>query len=192
MKRIILASGSPRRKEILEKSGLVFEVIPSKYEENMSDAIPPMELAKKLSLGKASDVADSQEGAVVIGADTFIAFEGKVLGKPINENDAKEMLKRMSGKSHSVITGFTIIDTDSKQTLSHAVETKVYFKKLTNEEIDSYVSTGEPLDKAGSYAIQGLGAILVEKIEGDYFNVMGLPLNSLVEKLKEFDIFVLK
>lgn len=158
----------------------------------MSDAIPPMELAKKLSLGKASDVADSQEGAVVIGADTFIAFEGKVLGKPINENDAKEMLKRMSGKSHSVITGFTIIDTDSKQTLSHAVETKVYFKKLTNEEIDSYVSTGEPLDKAGSYAIQGLGAILVEKIEGDYFNVMGLPLNSLVEKLKEFDIFVLK
>ena len=192
MKRIILASSSPRRKEILEITGLVFEVIPSNYEENMNNDIPSVELAKELSKGKAEEVAMKHDNAIVIGADTFIALGNEVLGKPQNESDAIAMLQRLSGNSHSVITGLTIIDSSSDKTISEAVETKVYFKKLSNAEIQAYVSSGEPMGKAGSYAIQGLGSIFIEKIEGDYFNVKGLPLSSLVEKLKKFKIFVLK
>ena len=192
MKRIILASSSPRRKEILEITGLVFEVIPSNYEENMNNDIPPVELAKELSKGKAEEVAMKHDNAIVIGADTFIALGNEVLGKPQNESDAIAMLQRLSGNSHSVITGLTIIDSSSDKTISEAVETKVYFKKLSNAEIQAYVSSGEPMGKAGSYAIQGLGSIFIEKIEGDYFNVKGLPLSNLVEKLKKFKVFVLK
>ena len=192
MKRIILASSSPRRKEILEITGLVFEVIPSNYEENMNNDIPPVELAKELSKGKAEKVAMKHDNAIVIGADTFIALGNEVLGKPQNESDAIAMLQRLSGNSHSVITGLTIIDSSSDKTISEAVETKVYFKKLSNAEIQAYVSSGEPMGKAGSYAIQGLGSIFIEKIEGDYFNVKGLPLSNLVEKLKKFKVFVLK
>jgi len=190
MKKLILASGSPRRKELLEKIGLEFEVIPSKYEEDMDLDMQPLELAKHLSLGKAKDVAKDQKNAVVIGADTFIVFKGKVLGKPKDIEDAKRLLKELSGISHSVITGFSIVDTLSGKEVSKAVETKVYFKKLSDELIGNYVKTGEPLDKAGSYAIQGLGGILIEKIEGDYYNMVGLPISSLVEELDKFGISI--
>ncbi len=191
MKTIILASASPRRKELLEKIGLKFEVEPSNYEENMRSELEPHELAKKVSLEKAKAVASKHKNAIVIAADTFIVFQGRMLGKPKTEVEAKEMLKTINGKSHSVITGFTIIDTEKNKALSRAVETKVYIRELTLKEIDAYVKSKEPLDKAGAYAIQGLGSVIVEKIEGDYFNVIGLPLSALTESLKEFGINIL-
>lgn len=191
MKKIILASASPRRKELLEKLGLKFEVEPSNSEEDTHSNQEPHELAKSLSLQKARLVAQKHKDALVIAADTFIVFSGNLLGKPHTEAEAKNMLKMLSGKSHRAITGFTIIDTASDKTLSEAVETKVYIKKLTLSEIDSYVKSGEPLDKAGAYAIQGLGAVIVEKLEGDYFNVIGLPLAALAESLKKFGVNIL-
>lgn len=188
MKQIILASGSPRRKELLEKAGLKFIVDPSSYEEKLDSNLEPSELVKQLSLEKAQDVAKKYKNAFVIGADTIIVFEGKILGKPKDENDAKETLSRLSGKAHSVITGFTLIDTATGKTISEFVETKVYFKELTSQEIDDYVKSGEPLDKAGSYATQGLGAKLIDRIEGDFDNVVGLPTSEVLKKLKEFGV----
>jgi septum formation protein len=191
MKIIILASASPRRKELLKRIGLKFKVDPSSYEENISSELEPHELAKSLSLEKAKLVAKKHMNALVIAADTFIVFEGKILGKPRTETEAKEMLETINGKLHSVITGFTIIDTENNKALSKAVETKVYIRKLSSNEIDAYVESKEPLGKAGAYAIQGLGSVIVEKIEGDYFNVIGLPLSALTESLKEFGIHIL-
>ena len=191
MKTIILASASPRRKELLGKIGLKFEVEPSNQEEVVSSGLEPRELAKEISLEKAQAVASSHQNAIVIAADTFGVFRGKIVGKPRTEAEARKMLAMLSGRSHRVITGFTIIDTDSNKTLSRTVETRVYFRKLTPKEIDAYVKTGEPLGKAGAYAIQGLGSVIVEKIEGDYYNVIGLPLSALAESLKEFGVCVL-
>ena len=191
MKRVILASASPRRKELLEKIGLKFEVEPSNYAEDMHSKLRPDELAKSISLGKAKVVASKHKNAIVIAADTFIVFRGKIMGKPNTEAEARKMLMRLRGKSHSVITGFTILDTDRNKVLTKSVETIIHIKKLTSEEIDAYVRSKEPLDKAGAYAIQGLGSVIVERIEGDYFNVMGLPLSALAESLKEFEIHIL-
>jgi len=191
VKAIILASASPRRKELLERIGLKFEVEPSNYEEGISSELGPHELAKSLSLEKAKLVAQNHKNTLVIAADTFIVFESRILGKPRTETEAKEMLKTMNGKPHSVITGFTIIDTDSNKALSRSVETKVHLRQLSSNEIDAYVRSKEPLDKAGAYAIQGLGAVIVEKIEGDFFNVIGLPLSALTESLKEFGVHIL-
>lgn len=192
MKEVILASASPRRKELLEKIGLRFKVEPSNYEEDMPSGLEPHELARKISLEKAKVVASKHENAIVIAADTFIVFGDQILGKPHTEKEARKMLETISGKSHSVITGFSIIDIGASKTLSKSVETKIYIRKLTPAEIEAYVKSKEPLDKAGAYAIQGLGAVFVEKIEGDYFNVIGLPLSALTEALKEFGINILK
>jgi len=191
MKTIILASASPRRKELLEKIGLRFEVEPSNYEEDMPSALEPHEFAKKISLEKAKVVASKHKNAIVIAADTFIIFGGQILGKPHTEKEARKTLETISGKSHSVITGFSIIDTGTSKALSKSVETKIYIRKLTLAEINAYVKSKEPLDRAGAYAIQGLGSVFVEKIEGDYFNVIGLPLSALTEALKEFGINIL-
>ncbi len=191
MKTIILASASPRRRQLLEKIGLRFEVEPSNYEENMHSLLEPHELAQKISLEKAGAVASKHKNAIVIAADTFVVFGGQILGKPHTEREARDMLEAMSGKSHSVITGFTVIDTETNKTLSKSVETKIHIRGLTLAEINAYVKSKEPLDKAGAYAIQGLGAIFVERIEGDYFNVIGLPLSALTEALKEFGINIL-
>jgi septum formation protein len=191
MKRIILASASPRRKELLEKIGLKFEVEPSNYAEDMRSRLRPDELAKSISLEKAKVVASKHKNAIVIAADTFIVFRGKIMGKPNTEAEARKMLMRLRGKSHSVITGFTILDADNDKVLTKSVETIIHIKNLNPEEIDAYVKSKEPLDKAGAYAIQGLGSVIVERIEGDYFNVMGLPLSALAESLKEFEIHIL-
>ncbi len=188
MKKIILASSSPRRKELLEKIGLKFEVEPGDCAEIVDTDLEPHEMVRKLSLEKAEAVARKHRNVVVIAADTVVLIDGKILGKPKSPTEAKKMLRALSGKSHVVITGFTIIDTAKKRVLSKAVETKVYIRELNPEEIDAYVKSGEPLDKAGAYGIQGLGSVLVEKIEGDYFNVVGLPLRALSEGLKEFGI----
>ncbi len=176
---------------MLEKTGLKFEVEPGNYGEDTGSGLGPHERAQKISLKKAEVVASRHKNAVVIAADTFIVSGGQILGKPHSENEARKMLETLSGKSHSVITGFSIIDTGTNKMLSKSVETKIYIRKLTLAGIDAYVKSKEPLDKAGAYAIQGLGAVLVEKIEGDYFNVIGLPLSALTEALKEFGVNIL-
>lgn len=190
-RKIILASASPRRKEILSLTGLEFRVDAGDYEEAMDLPMEPHELARFLSLEKAQAVAAGYKDAIIIGADTFLLFEGELLGKPRDEKDARRMLGRLNGTFHSVITGFTILDTAKKKSLSDSVETKVWFRHLTAKEISSYVKSGEPMDKAGSYGIQGLGALLVERIEGDFFNVMGLPIGALARGLRKFGISIL-
>jgi len=191
MKRIVLASASPRRKELLEQLGLRFEVEPSDYEEDVASSSEPHETAKRLSLGKARAAARKHRNALIIAADTFVVFGDSILGKPHTNSEAREMLRALNGKAHSVITGFTILDAETEKVLSRSVETRVHMKKLTLKDIDRYVRSKEPLDKAGGYAIQRLGAVLVERIEGDYFNVVGLPLGALAESLREFGIKVL-
>lgn len=188
MKSIILASASPRRKKLLKRLGIKFKVEPSDYKEDMKLKLKPKALAKYLSKEKAKAVAKNHKNSIIIGADTFIVLKGKILGKPQTATNAKRMLKNMSGKPHSVITGFTIIDTKRKKTISNAIESRVYFKKLTKKEIDDYVKSREPLDKAGAYAIQEGGAAMIEKVDGDYFNVVGLPLKDLAETLKALNV----
>lgn len=191
MRPIILASSSPRRKELLSLTGLKFRVDPGDYLEDMDMKLTPHELAKFLSLEKARSVAGRYKDSIIISADTFIVFKGRLLGKPHTKKEARKMLEVLSGKTHSVITGFTILDTRNSKRSSDSVETKVSFKRLAQKEIDAYVKSGEPLDKAGAYAIQGLGSVIVKKIDGDYFNVIGLPLSKLAKSLKKFGIYVL-
>lgn len=188
MKKIILASTSSRRKELLQHIGVPFEAVGSNYEEDMTLDIEPHELAKLLSRGKAEEVAGRTENAIVVGADTFVVSEGKIMGKPKNAGEATEMLEGISGKSVSVITGYTIIDTDTGKVLSEAVETKVWFKKINAREIAEYVATGEPLDRAGAFGMQDLSLLFIEKLEGDFFNAVGLPLSHLVVSLEEFGV----
>lgn len=190
MRKIILASASPRRVELLRQLGLEFEVDPSRYEERGCVETEPYTLAAALSRAKAREVAARHPGALIIAADTFGVLEGEIIGKPHTPTAARETLGRLSGKTHLVITGFTVLDTATCKALTRAVDTKVRFRKLTPAEIDAYVATGEPLDKAGAYAIQGQGALLVEHIEGDYTNVVGLPLTALVDALQEFGVRV--
>jgi len=191
MKTIILASASPRRKEILEKTGLKFKVDKSGCEEKTDSGMRPHEIARLLSREKARHVAAKYRNALVIAADTLVVLRGRLFGKPCNEEDAKEMLKALSGKAHYVITGFTIIDTASNKELSRSVQSKVFFKRLSRDEISAHIRSGEPLDKAGAYGIQGLGALMVRRIEGDFFNVMGLPLHALAISLKKFGVNIL-
>jgi len=191
MRKIILASKSPRRRELFKILGVPFVIKESDYEENLTKKMEPKELAITMSQGKARTIAKKQKDAIVIAADTLISFQNKVLGKPRSEKDAFSMLSQMSGKVHSVITGYTILDTKTKKNLSKAVETKVYFRKLKSQEIKNYIKTSQFLDKAGAYGIQELGQLLIEKIEGNYSNVVGLPLGSLVQSLKQFDINIL-
>jgi septum formation protein len=188
MKKIILASASPRRRELLAQIGLQFSIEASDYDEAIEPGLEPHSLAERLSRGKAENVAAKHRDAIVIAADTFGICRGKFLGKPENEAAARRMLRLLSGKTHTVVTGFTIIDTASHRVLSRSVETRVHIKTLTDTEIEAYIATGEPMDKAAAYAIQGLGAVIVDRIDGDYFNVIGLPLAALSEALKEFGI----
>lgn len=191
MKDIILASESPRRKEILEMVGLKFKIVKSSFEEYVDIKLKPHELVKKLSLEKAKVVFENHKGSIIISADTIVVCAGKILGKPKDENDAKKMLGFLSNKVHSVITGFSIIDGDLKKVIIKSIETKVFMRKISSTEIDSYIKTKEPLDKAGGYAIQGLGSIFVKKIEGDFFNVVGLPIYALIRELKKLGVEVI-
>lgn len=188
MKKIILASGSYHRKELLEKTGLVFEVAPSDYEEDMTLDLIPSELAKFLSKGKADRVAEKFEDAIIISADTFICIDGKILGKPHTEERAKFTLNTLSGRTHSVFTGYTIIDTKEKKMVCRAVETKVTFFPLTEEMIEEYIRVGNPLKFAGSYTLNDIQDKFVEKIDGDRNNILGLPVDEVMETLKEFNI----
>ena len=185
---IVLASASPRRRELLANIGLKFTVDPVEIPEVMTTGLKPARLAKALSLHKARAAASCNEGSIIIAADTFGVLDGMILGKPLDERHARKMLKELSGRCHSVITGFTVIDSATGRTVSRVVETRVYFRKLGRSQIARYVKTGEPLGKAGAYAIQGLGALLVERIEGDYYNVMGMPLCALAAVLRRFGV----
>ena len=186
---IILASASPRRKALLEMLGVEkLTVIPAKGEETIDLSLTPEELVKALSRQKAAEVAAERasENAVVIGADTVVVLDGAVLGKPKDEAGAKRMLSALSGRGHAVWTGITAIRGD--QSLSRAERTEVFFRPLTEREIDAYIATGEPLDKAGAYGAQDMASLFVERIDGDFFNVVGLPLCALGKLLKELGV----
>ncbi len=177
---VVLASGSPRRREILEQIGLDFSVMVSHADETIPEGTEPYYAVQTLAFLKAADVAKgADESAIVIGADTVVVVDDEILGKPKDAEDAKGMLRLLSGRSHSVLTGVAVVRRSDGKSVSLTVETKVHFRKLSEMEIASYVATGEPLDKAGAYGVQGLGGLFVDKIEGDYYNVVGLPLSRL-------------
>lgn len=183
MSEIILASASPRRKELLEQVGIQFKVVKSSVEEVITETEPD-KVVMELSGQKAEDVAaglNDRKDRIVIGADTIVFCQGKILGKPKDESDAFAMLEGLAGKSHSVFTGVTILIGD--RMISFAEETKVNVKDMTHEEIRRYIATKEPMDKAGSYGIQGRFAAFVSGIEGDYNNVVGLPVSRIYTEL---------
>lgn len=183
--KIILASQSPRRRELLERMGISeFEIIPARGEENIVPGLTPEALVEALSRQKCLEVAAVHREALVIAADTVVAVEGRVLGKPRSKAEAEEMLSLLSGREHRVCTGLSLSQGGRLRT-GHE-DTAVRFRPLTREEIRRYVSTGEPMDKAGAYGIQGYGCLLVEGIVGDYYNVMGLPVCRLGRMLAEF------
>ena len=205
-KRIILGSASPRRRELLEQIGISFEVRVSDKEEVYHSLIPE-EIVKELALSKAENVADDlrekQEqvkqisfdkknnvllDTIVIGADTIVVSDGSILGKPKDEADAVRMIRSLQGRSHKVYTGVAILDYDDegkRKSVVHAVETEVFVNPMSDEEIREYAATGEPLDKAGAYGIQGQFAAYIERIDGDYHNVVGLPVSYVYRQLKE-------
>lgn len=187
---IILASQSPRRKELMGQIGLKFKVISPNVDEHMEGNPSPAQLVEELSLRKARAVERQADGeALIVAADTVVALEGTVLGKPEDEREAFAMLSALSGNRHYVYTGITVLR-DGRAVTQHEVTT-VTFRELEPDEISSYIATGEPMDKAGAYGIQGLGALLVSGIEGDYFNVMGLPVYRLGRILAGFGIDLL-
>ena len=183
---IILASHSPRRRELLERMGVErFEVCSPDVDENIGD-YPPAELVSRLSRRKAEAVAAQREGGVIIAADTVVALDGAVLGKPADELEAFKMLSTLSGGRHQVYTGVTVLAGDEKHTEYEV--TDVTFRELSEQEIEDYIRTGEPLDKAGAYGIQGYGALFIEGIQGDYYNVMGLPVCRLGRMLERVGV----
>ena len=188
MPEIILASASPRRRELLKYIVPEFKVIPADIDETIPDDIPAEKSAEFLAVKKAKHVSAGDPGSVVIGSDTVVIIDGEILGKPRDPSDAERMLRKLSGKTHSVITGVCLSCGDS--TDSFSCKTAVKFFPLTDEEIRSYVDSGEPMDKAGAYGIQGKGCLLAESIEGDFFNVVGLPASLLKRKLESFLRFI--
>ena len=188
--RIILASASPRRRELLETLNVRrLEIIPARAQEQLHPELSPAELVRELARAKAAEVAENNPDAVVIGADTVVSVDGAVLGKPLNEKDAARMLTMLSGRAHEVFTGVTVIKNGAAQ--SFVERTLVHFREISEEEIRAYVATGEPLDKAGAYGIQGLASLFIDGIEGDFFNVMGLPLCRLGLILKTLGVNLL-
>jgi len=190
--KIILASSSPRRKELLEGLGLTFHIHPSHADESVPATTPPAEVVKILALRKALSVASQFDEGLVIGSDTIVVLGEIILGKPKDEDDAFSMLQRLQGNEHRVFSGIAVVDVASGKSVVAYQETNVIMRPLAPEEIRDYIATGEPLDKAGAYAIQGIGATLVEGIVGDYFTVVGLPLGLLAKTLRQFGIDVLK
>ena len=185
-KSFILASGSPRRRELLKAVGYDFEIIPSSADETLPGEIGPATAVELLAERKCEFVARDHRGSVVLGCDTIVVLDGKILGKPVDEEDAFSMLKALSGREHSVFTGVCIEGKGEKEVFH--VETRVRFFELSDDMIRSYISTGEPMDKAGAYGIQTLGAALVESIDGDYFTVVGLPLARVMRTLGAFGV----
>ena len=181
MKHIILASASPRRKEILELADLKFDIMPSNAQE-ITTKTAPNEVVMELASIKAKDIyKKSEKQSMIVGADTVVAYQGQILGKPADEADAKRMLTMLSGQTHEVYTGVCIIEDGKTKTFYE--ETKVTFYEISDEQIDHYIKTGEPMDKAGSYGIQGKAAVFIKGIEGDYYNVVGFPIARCLQEI---------
>ena len=191
MSKIILASNSPRREELLKQLGLSFTIVPSKIDEESYADLEPEVMVQELAGAKAQEVAELVEETVVIGADTIVLAEQHILGKPRDQKAAFQMLCQLQGKKHLVLTGLAVYDTKSGRLLVDYDRTEVYLRKMEEREITAYIGTGESMDKAGAYAIQGLGGIFVERLVGSYYTVVGLPIHKLVLMLKEFQIKVL-
>lgn len=190
---IILASGSPRRKEILENTNLQFSVITSDIDERIFENEEPIQLVLRLAFEKCMSVAQNNPSDLVIGADTIVVLDNEILGKPKNEEEAFNTLSKLSNREHQVITGMSIVNLENEKKIVDYAISNVKFKKLTDQDIKDYISTKECLDKAGSYGIQGYGALLVEEIKGDYFNIVGLPISKLSDILKmNFNINLFK
>lgn len=188
-KRMILASASPRRRELLSQIGIDFEVLVSDGEEKYTST-EPAQIVKELALAKAENVAAAVgdlENVLLIGADTIVVLDGEILGKPKSEEDAFRMLKHLQGREHQVYTGMALLvydESGERQVISHAERTEVFVHAMEDEEIRRYIATGEPMDKAGGYGIQGRFAAYIDRIEGDYYNVVGLPVAYLYQQLK--------
>ena len=181
MKHIILASASPRRKEILELADLKFDVMPSDAQE-ITTKTAPNEVVMELASIKAKDIyKKSEKQSMIVGADTVVAYQGQILGKPTDEAEAKRMLTMLSGQTHEVYTGVCIIEDGKTKTFYE--ETKVTFYEISDEQINHYIKTGEPMDKAGSYGIQGKAAVFIKGIEGDYYNVVGFPIARFLQEI---------
>ncbi|MFA4135093.1 MULTISPECIES: nucleoside triphosphate pyrophosphatase [unclassified Brevibacillus] len=188
---LILASSSPRRRELLQTLGLSFTVITSDVDETTAEHLSASEVVEELSLRKAKEVASRLTEGVVLGSDTVVVLDDQILGKPVDEMDAYRMLSMLQGQEHTVYSGVALIDVETGRTeVSHSL-THVRIRALTEQEIKSYIATGEPMDKAGSYAIQGIGATIVEGIHGDYFTVVGLPLGLTSTLLTRFGMPIL-
>jgi septum formation protein len=184
--KVVLASSSPRRRELLNLIGIAHEVRPANLDESMRPRETPLRHAERLARDKASAVAMRDPDLITIAADTIVVINRKVLGKPVDKEDAARMLAMLSGREHTVITAVAV--SRGKKLRSAIEEVKVKFRRLREEEIEAYIATGEPMDKAGAYGIQGFGATIVERVEGDYFAVMGLPLVRLIGLMREVGV----
>jgi septum formation protein len=181
---LILASASPRRRELLAQAGFTFEVCAADIDESRRAGEPPMDYVRRLALEKAQAIAARNPGAVVLGADTTVVLEGEVLNKPADRADAERMLRLLSGRTHQVHTGLAVVrDLEHQSHPSHVETTDVVFRAIGEEELAAYLASGDPMDKAGAYGIQGYAARWIPRIEGDYFNVVGLPLAAVVRLL---------
>jgi septum formation protein len=185
--RVVLASASPRRRELLNLIGIEHEVIPANIDETMRAREAPRRHAERLAREKASTIAKRDPDLITIGADTIVVINRKVLGKPADVDQAARMLAMLSGREHMVITAVAV--SRGKKLRSAVEEVRVKFRRLREDEIEAYIATGEPMDKAGAYGIQGYGATIVERIEGDYFAVMGLPLVRLVGLMRDVGVY---
>ncbi|MGD8188816.1 Maf family protein [Brevibacillus ginsengisoli] len=191
IRNLVLASSSPRRRELLSTLGLSFSIAVSDVDETTPSNYTPTEIVESLAVRKAEKIAGEMTNALVLGSDTIVVLETQVLGKPKDEADAFRMLTMLQGREHTVYSGVAIVDAKTNRQEVSSSSTKVKIRPLLPEEIEAYIKTGEPMDKAGSYAIQGIGATIVEGIEGDYFTVVGLPLLLTAQLLKRFDVKVL-
>jgi septum formation protein len=183
--KLILASASPRRKALLELVGLEFDVVPGDVDESFRGKETPRNHVRRLSREKALGVAALHPDAWVIGADTIVLINGEVLGKPRTKDEARSMLRKLSGRTHRVLSGFTVLRKNGGAVFTDVVESRVVFKTLSADEIEWYVETDEPYDKAGGYAAQGMGVSLIREIRGSYTNVVGLPLCEVVDALRQ-------
>lgn len=191
MGKFVLASASPRREELLNQLKLKFTIVPSRIDESQFNNLKPADMVEKLAVAKAEAVSVLVEDTVIIAADTVVVYQDRVLNKPEDAEDAKNMLSSLSGGKHQVITAVALMNSETNEYLVEHDITSVYMEEISEEEINKYIETGEPMDKAGAYAIQGLGALFVKKIKGSYYSVVGLPLNRLAKMLKKFDYGIL-
>ncbi|MBI5286198.1 MAG: septum formation protein Maf [Deltaproteobacteria bacterium] len=186
--KIILASASPRRKALIEGLGLLFEVYPSEVDERVKTGESPQAHTLRLALEKTKKARETFHEGWIIGADTVVVIDGRILGKPSDIEEARVMLNLLKGRTHTVFTAFCVLSASTGKRVCRVVESRVKIKDLTGEEMEGYLTTGEPLDKAGAYAVRGIGCFMVESVEGSYTNVVGLPMEELKDALKRLGL----